>query len=49
LERSRQAIASRLSILEPEEEEAMLFDAGFADISLFYAAFSFKGWIAYAK
>lgn len=48
LESSRQAIGSRLSILAPEEEEAMLREAGFAEVSLYYAAFSFKGWVSYA-
>ncbi|RYE53695.1 MAG: methyltransferase, partial [Hyphomicrobiales bacterium] len=38
----------RLTILPPEEEEAMLREAGFTDISLFYSAFSFRGWVAYA-
>lgn len=48
LESARQAIATRLTILAPEEEEAMLRDAGFSGVSLFYAGFSFKGWVAYA-
>lgn len=48
LESSQQAIASRLTILSPEDEEAMLREAGFAGVSLFYAGFSFRGWVAYA-
>ncbi|HEU4804693.1 MAG TPA: methyltransferase [Nitrobacter sp.] len=48
MEVSRQAIASRLSILAPEEEEAMLQQAGFSDVNLFYAGFSFRGWVSYA-
>lgn len=47
-ERARQAIATRLSILSPEEDEAMLAEAGFSDVSLFYAGLSFRGWVAYA-
>ena len=43
-----QAIGSRLSILSPEAEEAMLREAGFTGISLFYAGLSFRGWVAYA-
>ena len=39
---------TKLSILAPEEEEALLKEAGFSGISLFYAGFSFKGWVAYA-
>lgn len=48
LESLRQAIGSRLTILAPEEEEAMLREAGFADVTLFYAGFSFRGWVSYA-
>jgi tRNA (cmo5U34)-methyltransferase len=48
LEQSRQAIATRLSILAPDEEEAMLHAAGFTDVRLFYAGLSFRGWIACA-
>jgi tRNA (cmo5U34)-methyltransferase len=47
-ERARQAIGTRLSILSPEDDEALLHDAGFSDVSLFYAGLSFKGWLAYA-
>jgi tRNA (cmo5U34)-methyltransferase len=46
---ARTAIGTRLTILAPEQEEAMLREAGFGSVSLFYAAFSFKGWIAYAE
>lgn len=47
-ESARQAIGSRLTILAPEEEEEMLRQAGFSDVSLFYAGMSFRGWVAYA-
>ena len=30
------------------EEETMLQEAGFSNVSLFYAGFSFKGWLSYA-
>jgi len=49
LENSRKAVATRLSILTPQEEEAMLQTAGFANVSLFYAGLSFKGWVSYAE
>lgn len=48
MEASRQAIATKLTILAPEEEEELLREAGFGNVSLFYAGFSFKGWVAYA-
>ena len=47
-ENARQAIGTRLTILSPEEEVAMLEDAGFSGVSLFYAGLSIKGWVAYA-
>lgn len=47
-ESARQAISTRLSIMAPEEDEAMLRDAGFSNVSLFYAGLSFRGWVAYA-
>jgi tRNA (cmo5U34)-methyltransferase len=48
MERAKQAMSKHLSILSPEEEEALLKQAGFSGVSLFYAGFSFKGWVAYA-
>jgi tRNA (cmo5U34)-methyltransferase len=47
-EKARQAIGTRLSILAPEDDEALLRKAGFTDVSLFYAGLSFRGWVAYA-
>lgn len=38
----------RLPLLTPDEEEAMLRDAGFEQVELFYAALSFRGWVATA-
>ena len=43
-----EAMASRLPLLSPEAEVDLLEQAGFARHALFYAAFTFKGWIAYA-
>lgn len=42
------AIAERLPITSPGEDEAALRAAGFEDVSLFYAAFTFRGWVGYA-
>ncbi|WID97190.1 methyltransferase domain-containing protein [Bosea vestrisii] len=47
-EAGRVAVQTHLSLLSPEEDEAVLRDAGFSDVSLFYAGFSFRGWVAYA-
>lgn len=45
---AREAIGTRLTILAPEDEEAILDQAGFENISLFFAGLSFKGWVCYA-
>lgn len=39
------AISERLPLLTPEEDEAVLRQAGFSDVELFYAAFTFRGWV----
>ena len=41
-------IADQLPTLAPEAEEALLRRAGFERPSLFYAALTFRGWVAYA-
>ncbi|HDX0884266.1 TPA: methyltransferase, partial [Stenotrophomonas maltophilia] len=46
--RAIDAIAERLPLLAPEQEVALLQEAGFDDVELFYAGFSFKGWVACA-
>ncbi|MDQ0510731.1 class I SAM-dependent methyltransferase [Ancylobacter amanitiformis] len=38
----------RLPLLTPAEEEDMLRGAGFTDVELYYAAFSFRGWVGTA-
>jgi tRNA (cmo5U34)-methyltransferase len=43
-----QAVDKHLNILTPEQDQAMLSEAGFSGISLFYAGFAFRGWISYA-
>lgn len=47
-ESAKKAISDKLSILSPEEDEAMLHAAGFSGVSLFYAGLSFRGWVGYA-
>lgn len=47
-ETASSAIGARLPILSPEDDEAIMRDAGFHDVALFYAAFTFRGWVAYA-
>jgi len=47
-ETARAAIESQLPLLTPEQDEAILREAGFSNISLFYAGFTFRGWVGYA-
>lgn len=41
-------IGARLPILSPDQDEALLGEAGFSGVSLFYAGFTFRGWVGYA-
>ena len=41
------AIGDCLPLLSPDEDEALLREAGFTEVSLFYAGFTFRGWVAY--
>lgn len=43
-----EAFETKLTILSPEQEEAMLHKAGFKNVSQFYSGFTFRGWVAYA-
>jgi tRNA (cmo5U34)-methyltransferase len=45
---SAELMAERLPLLPVDEEEGLLAEAGFCDIALFYAGFSFRGWVAAA-
>ncbi len=45
---ARVKIGETLPILSPEDDEQSLRDAGFGGVELFYAAFAFRGWVAYA-
>jgi tRNA (cmo5U34)-methyltransferase len=45
---ARAAVDKNLSLLSPEQDAQILRDAGFANVELFYAAFTWRGWIAYA-
>jgi tRNA (cmo5U34)-methyltransferase len=47
-QKARAAVAAHLNIFAPEQDEAILRDAGFSDVSLFYAAFTWRGWVASA-
>jgi tRNA (cmo5U34)-methyltransferase len=42
-------MVERLPLLTPNDEEALLYEAGFVDVRLFYVALSFRGWVAIAR
>ena len=46
--RAAEAIGATLPLLSPEDEEALLAQAGFSGTRLFYAGFTFRGWVATA-
>ena len=46
--KGRDAVARHVAMLSPEEDEAVLRAAGFSGVALFYAAFTWRGWVAYA-
>lgn len=47
-ETTRAAVDANLNLFSPAEDEAMLSEAGFSEVTPFYAAFSWRGWVAYA-
>lgn len=47
-EKARAGVAAHLDLLTPEEDEAVLREAGFSGVAMFYAAFTWRGWVAYA-
>jgi len=47
LESSFEGVKANLPALSPEEDEAVLHEAGFENTQLFCAGFTYKGWVAY--
>jgi tRNA (cmo5U34)-methyltransferase len=45
---ARSAIDTSLNMLSPEQDEAVLRAAGFRDVTPFFAAFTWRGWVGYA-
>jgi tRNA (cmo5U34)-methyltransferase len=45
---ARAAVDANLSLFDPEQDAQILREAGFARVELFYAAFTWRGWVAYA-
>ncbi|KDF00964.1 methyltransferase [Mycolicibacterium aromaticivorans JS19b1 = JCM 16368] len=47
-DKARNAIANEVPVLPPEQDRAILREAGFTDVTEFFAAFTFRGWVGYA-
>lgn len=45
---SASAMESRLPILSVDEDEALIREAGFSKVAMFYAGLTFRGWVAAA-
>ncbi|GGK16643.1 class I SAM-dependent methyltransferase [Luteimonas terricola] len=43
-----EGIGAKLPVLSPDADVALLREAGFERVELFYAAFTFRGWVAYS-
>jgi tRNA (cmo5U34)-methyltransferase len=48
VEQAREAVTASLALLDPHEDEACLREAGFREVEQFYAAFTWRGWVATA-
>ncbi|MEX1826774.1 class I SAM-dependent methyltransferase [Luteibacter sp. CQ10] len=42
-------LRERLPVLSPQQDIELIQEAGFADVDMFYCAFTFKGWVAYRQ
>lgn len=47
-DRGRAKVTAELAVLTPQEDEAVLREAGFGDVRMFYMGFAFRGWVATA-
>lgn len=45
---AREAVSTAVNMLSPEQDEAVLRTAGFRDVTPFYTAFTWRGWVGYA-
>ncbi len=46
---ARQAVASMSTIFESEQDMAIMREAGLTAVSTFYSAFTWSGWVGYAR
>ena len=46
---ARQAVSSMTTMLEPDQDIQILKDAGLTSVTTFYSAFTWAGWVGYAR
>lgn len=46
--KAHDALTTHLNMFDPEKDEDILREAGFSGTEMFFAAFTWRGWIAYA-
>lgn len=46
--KARNAITTDVPVLSPEQDRAVLLEAGFTGVTEFFSAFTFRGWVGYA-
>lgn len=47
-EKARTSVGAILNLYNPERDAQLLSEAGFRDVTQFYAAFTWRGWVGYA-
>ncbi|MDT5102977.1 MAG: tRNA (cmo5U34)-methyltransferase [Mycobacterium sp.] len=47
-EKARTTMAAEVPVLTPEQDRAILQEADFTDVTEFFSAFTFRGWVGYA-
>lgn len=47
-EKMAATLDAHMPMLAPEQDETILREAGFSDVAMFYAAFTWRGWVGYA-
>ncbi|ULN42802.1 class I SAM-dependent methyltransferase [Mycolicibacterium crocinum] len=48
VDRARTAIGTQVPVLSPAQDRTILQEAGFSDVTEFFSAFTFRGWVGYA-
>ncbi|WP_218014608.1 class I SAM-dependent methyltransferase [Mycobacterium neglectum] len=48
VQKARAAIESGVPVLSPDQDRAILRQAGFTGVTEFFSAFNFRGWVGYA-